>query len=87
MINNRIYDNDMLYQELESLVNPEFKAWYMKAFYILEKDRVREIAAIAKADGKQPKKLFSYLLKKEMLRDGSSADGFESSKKGIKSYE
>ncbi len=57
------YDNDYLYMELSDLVNPQFKSWYMKCFYKLGKDRVLTLAAQARADGKQPRKLFSLLLK------------------------
>jgi hypothetical protein len=58
------YDNDYLYKELGGLVNDSFKPWYMKQFYRLGKERVLILAAQAKADGKEPAKLFSLLLKR-----------------------
>lgn len=60
------YDNDYLYEDMKSknLVNDSFKGWYMKAFYKLGKAEVHRLAALAKADGKQPARYFSYLLKK-----------------------
>lgn len=63
------YDNDLLYEELNTLVNDQFKSWYMKCFYKLGKQKVLELAGEAMADGKEAKKLFSYLLKKEMTRN------------------
>ncbi len=59
----RKFDNDYLFESLSELVNTQFKAWYCKHFYRLGKTKVMEIAALAKADGKEPKKLFSFLLK------------------------
>lgn len=48
---------------LSDLVNTQFKRWYCKQFYRLGRTRVMEIAALAHADGKDPQKLFSFLLK------------------------
>lgn len=62
------YDNDVLFVELSDLTNPMFKAWYMKAFYLLGKDEVLKLASIAKADGKDKKKYFSKLLKTAMAK-------------------
>lgn len=64
----RIYDNDILYEDLNDLTNDQFKCWYMKAFYKLGKDKVLVLASQARADGSNPKKLFSHLLKKNMIR-------------------
>jgi hypothetical protein len=58
------YENDYLFQQLGDLVNEKFKAWYCKEFYRLGKVKVLELASVAKSDGKQPAKLFSYLLRK-----------------------
>lgn len=60
------YDCDYLYEDLSSLVNDSFKSWYIKCFYQLGKERVLQLASVAKADGEKPQKLFAYLLKKEM---------------------
>ena len=58
------YDNDLLFDELSDLVNPSFRAWYCKQFYKLGNQRVLQLASQARADGKNPKKLFSHLLKR-----------------------
>jgi membrane-bound lytic murein transglycosylase MltF len=57
------YDADELFDQLSELVNPVYRAWYCKMFYKIGKDKVMQIASIAKADGKEPRKLFSLLLK------------------------
>lgn len=62
------YENDYLFQQLNELVNQQFKAWYCKCFYLLGKNKVLQLASIAKADGKQPSKLFSILLKNEIKK-------------------
>lgn len=61
------YDNDHLFNQLTDLVNPQFRAWYCAKFYVLGKNRVLEIASQARADGKDSRKLFSYLLKKSCV--------------------
>jgi len=58
---------DDLFECLMDLVNPQYKAWYCKRFYALGRDRVLELAALARGDGKDPKKLFSYLLKADVV--------------------
>lgn len=55
---------DILLKETSELQSTEFKSWYAKCYRQLGKDRVFELASQAKADGQNPKKLFSYLLKK-----------------------
>lgn len=59
------YDNDFLFEDLSDLVNESFKGWYMKQFYRLGKDRILQLASIARADGKNPQRYFSYLIKGE----------------------
>lgn len=58
-------DVDNLYEELKPLVNDSFKPWYCQKFYKIGVGRTLELASIAKADGKNPARLFSYLLKLE----------------------
>lgn len=57
------YENDHLFNQLQDLVNPQFKSWYMREFYRLGKDKVLILASQAKADGREPHKLFSKLIK------------------------
>lgn len=58
------YDADHLFDQLSDLVNPQFKAWYCKMFYAIGKDRVLQLASLARQDGKDHRKYFSHLLKK-----------------------
>jgi hypothetical protein len=58
------FDADHLFDMLPDLVNPTFKAWYCKMFYALGKDRVLQLASLARQDGKDNRKYFSHLLKK-----------------------
>lgn len=58
------YDADHLFDMLPDLVNPTFKAWYCRMFYALGKDRVLQLASLARQEGKDHRKYFSHLLKK-----------------------
>jgi hypothetical protein len=62
----KLYDNDYLFVELNDLVNEQYRAWYMSAFYKLGKDLVLKLASIARADGKNQPRYFSYLIKQEL---------------------
>lgn len=57
------YDNDKLFLQLQDLVNPGFKPWYMKQFYRIGNKKVLELAGQARRDGKHKAKYFSQLLK------------------------
>lgn len=57
---------DLLFGELGDLTNPTFKAWYCKLFYTIGRQRVLQLASIARADGYDTRKYFSKLLKKEV---------------------
>lgn len=52
----------------QDLIQRDFYAWYCKAWYILGRAKFDLLASMARADGKDPKKLFSYLLKKELRK-------------------
>lgn len=56
---------DNLINNLLDLINPEFKSWYAKAIYKLGRQRVAELAIVARR-GANPPKYFSWLLKKEI---------------------
>lgn len=55
--------SNKLYMELSDLVNENFKLWYLKMFNRLGYQQVLHLASQARADGKNPRKLFSFLLK------------------------
>jgi len=63
--NSKLYDEDVLFLELKDLVSDEFRAWYIKCFYTIGRKKTLELASQAMAEGKDKKKLFSFLLKKE----------------------
>ncbi len=60
-------DITILYEDMQAkgLVNDKFKAWYCSAFFKLGREKVNVLASQARADGKDPVKLFSHLLQKE----------------------
>lgn len=58
------WDVDHLFDQYPDLVNPQFKAWYCKMFYRLGKDRVMQLASLARQDGHNSRKYFSHLLRK-----------------------
>lgn len=64
----RYLDTDLLYQDLANLVNDRFKLWYYHVFHKLGRERVLTLASQARADGKDARKLFSHLLRKELHR-------------------
>lgn len=61
--NCTVVEADQLFEMLPHLVNQQFKAWYCKQFYKFTRTRVMELAALASADGRNPQRLFSFLLK------------------------
>ncbi len=62
-VGNKYKLTEALYEDLSDLVNAEFKQWYCKHFHRLGKDRVLQLASIARSDGLEPPKLFSKLIK------------------------
>ena len=56
-------DVTYLLDYLADLTNPKFRKWYCKVFHKLGRARVMELASLAKQEGREPKKLFSLLLK------------------------
>ena len=65
-VSRRKFDNDHLLEELSDLTNDNFRAWYCSKFYKLGKDEVLRLASIARADGKNKQKYFSYLLSRKV---------------------
>lgn len=58
-----IKEQDILYSMLSDLTNDLFKAWYCTTFKRLGREKTMNLASLARADGKDPRKYFSYLLK------------------------
>lgn len=59
------FNVDALYEKLPDLVNDSFKAWYCAAFWKLGGAKVTDVAEQARK-GKNPRRLFSWLLKQEL---------------------
>jgi hypothetical protein len=55
---------DQIFNMLPELVNPQYKAWYCREFYRLPRTKIMELASLAKSDGSDPQRLFSFLLKR-----------------------
>ncbi len=60
------YDCDYLLEDLSDLINSEFRLWYLKVFYKLGKETVLRCASIARTEGKNKSRYFSFLIKKEL---------------------
>lgn len=58
------YAADHLFEQLSDLTNPQYKAWYCKMFYAIGVERVLQLASLARQDGKDSRKYFSHLLRK-----------------------
>jgi hypothetical protein len=56
---------DLLYESVKELCNDKFRLWYCKQFNVIGRERVLNLASEARADGKDPQKLFSHLITKE----------------------
>lgn len=59
---------DIALSDYKDLISPEWYRWHCKAFYAVGRDKYHTLASQARADGKDPAKLFSYLLRKEMKK-------------------
>lgn len=63
-IGNRVSTNDVdeLLDKFSHLIDPEYKKWFAKQFYLIGVSKVIEYARRAD-EGKQPAKLFCHYLK------------------------
>lgn len=59
---------DIGLSDYADLMSPEFYSWYCKAWYTLGRAKFDLLAHMARADGKDGKRLFSFLLKKELKK-------------------
>jgi len=66
-IANSTIDNrqlvDMMLDNYSSLINTDYKKWFAKRFYGMDDETVAKLASQARCDGKDPRKLFAYLVK------------------------
>lgn len=77
-IGNQLDDTKLTKQEVlgcdiglsdyQDLMHPDFYKWYCKAWYKIGRERFHQLASQARADGKNPAKLFSSLVKKELVK-------------------
>ena len=58
------FDADYLCEDLSDLIEQKYRLWFIKRFYSLGRDEVLQLAAVAKTDGKNPKRLFAHLIGK-----------------------
>lgn len=55
---------NILLKDCADLISPAYKDWYARTFYQLPAEVVQSLASQARADGREPAKLFSHLLKR-----------------------
>lgn len=55
---------DWALQELKQLIDPQWKAWHASKARLIGVEQYLKIGSIAKSDGKNPAKYFTYLLRK-----------------------
>lgn len=60
----------MLVSEVEDLIDPSYRLWFIKRFYKLSSDAVRRLAAqvremVSLKPGTNALRLFSWLIKRE----------------------
>jgi hypothetical protein len=67
LLNPEALDVDRLYEAFPDLVNQDFKKWYLNAFWNLGGSKVAALAESARK-GNNPRALFSYLIKQEMVK-------------------
>lgn len=59
---------DIGLSQYADVMSPDFYAWYCKAWYRIGRERFHALAAQARADGKDPARLFSSLVKRELQK-------------------
>lgn len=55
---------DHLLNDYSDLIEPGYAKWFAARFYRLPEEVVRRCGSEARADGKTPKKLFAFLIRK-----------------------
>jgi hypothetical protein len=67
-------DYEILLEELEDLLNPQYQQWYRGVFFKVGKDTVLRLASTSRSDGSTKlikAKLFSKLLKAELSKQNA----------------
>lgn len=57
---------DLVLQDHQEVLNPQFTAWYAKTIRIIGVELFVILAKTAKADGNDPARLMSHLIKQEL---------------------
>lgn len=72
---------DLVIVEAGDVANadPNYYKWYCLKAYQIGRERFLQLASIARNDGYDPKRLFTYLLNKEPLRKGHPTEGSDPS--------
>ncbi len=55
---------DAMLEDYAHLIDASYAKWFARRFQYMSADEVAKCASEAKADGKDPKRLFSFLIKK-----------------------
>ena len=55
---------DVLLETYAELIDPRYTHWFAKHFYYMNEDVVTQCASEARADGKDSRRLFSFLIRK-----------------------
>lgn len=74
MVNKKTKTNgykttDLVLVEAGDVINPDpnYYKWYCRKAFRLGPERFLQLASVARADGKDPKRLFTYLLVKNTV--------------------
>lgn len=56
---------DLLLADYTDLIDPAYQKWFAKRFYTIPFDQIHAAASEARHDGKDPKRMFSFLIKRK----------------------
>mgnify|MGYP007100067716 CR=1 FL=1 len=56
---------DRLLEDYKDLIAPAYIKWFAKRFYTLPFDQIHACASEARHDGKDPQRMFSFLIKRK----------------------
>jgi hypothetical protein len=62
---------DLALEDFTDLIDPNYKAWFCRAYYILGDGLIRKLAAEARTEfTKSARNMFGWSIKKELIRRG-----------------